>query len=172
MYAAIFTMGVGVGGVITLQETVWADYFGRLTLGAVRSVGRPFTIVFSAGGPVLAALAYDLRQSYEVAFLVFIASYLLAAVMILLTPTPRPPATSTAQPSPPMPLVPAVVPVAPLASLASVSSSPLPAAGDLPVQGSGPGVAWRRPAPRDYMRPREPARPRDYMQREPGSEQR
>jgi MFS family permease len=97
MYAAIFTMGVGVGGVITLQETVWADYFGRITLGTVRSVGRPFTIVSSAGGPVLAGLAYDLNNSYQVAFMVFIA--LRSRSLILLTPTPRAPGRAQARPA-------------------------------------------------------------------------
>jgi len=91
MYGAIFLFGVGVGGVITIQETVWADYYGRLTLGTVRSIGRPFTIVFSAGGPVFAGLAYDLNGSYAVAFLVFIGAYILAAISILVTPSPKTP---------------------------------------------------------------------------------
>jgi cyanate permease len=95
MFAAIFLLGIGVGGVMTVQETVWADYYGRLTLGTVRSIGRTFTIVFSAGGPVFAALAFDLRGSYEVAFLVFVATYALAAVLVLATPAPRHPGTGT-----------------------------------------------------------------------------
>ena len=91
MYGAILFFGVGIGGVVTIQETVWADYFGRLTLASVRSIGRTFTIVFSAGGPVLAGLAYDLRDSYDSAFLVFIVAYVVATVMVLMTPMPRHP---------------------------------------------------------------------------------
>lgn len=91
---AIFIFGVGVGGTLTVQETVWADYYGRRTIGTVRSVGRPFTIVFSAGGPVGAGLAYDLGGSYEVAFVVFVAAYLIAAVLVLFTPEPRHPRAS------------------------------------------------------------------------------
>ena len=91
MFAAIFVLGIGVGGVMTIQETVWADYYGRLTLGTVRSIGSTFTIVFSAGGPVFAALAFDLRGSYEVAFLAFVGTYVLAAVLVLATPIPRHP---------------------------------------------------------------------------------
>ncbi len=87
--AAIFIFGVGVGGTLTVQETVWADYYGRKTLGTVRSIGRPFTIVSSAGGPVLAGMAYDLGGSYEVAFSVFVVAYLGAAALILFTPEPR-----------------------------------------------------------------------------------
>ena len=94
MYVAIFTLGLAIGGVVTVQEVVWANYFGRLTLGTVRSIGRPFTIVSSAGGPVFAGAAYDLGGSYQVAFVVFIATYLLAAVLILVTPHPQPPASA------------------------------------------------------------------------------
>jgi hypothetical protein len=36
-------------------------------------------------------LAYDLRGSYELAFLVFVGSYACAAVLVLLTPFPRHP---------------------------------------------------------------------------------
>jgi MFS family permease len=95
MYVAIFVLGVGIGGVVTVQETVWADYYGRLTLGTVRSIGRPFTIVFSAGGPVFASLAFDLRNSYELAFVLFVGAYVIAALLILVTPAPRKPSVST-----------------------------------------------------------------------------
>lgn len=89
--ASIFVFGIGVAGTLTVQETVWADYYGRKTLGVVRSIGRPFTVIFSAGGPVAAGLAYDMGGSYEVAFVLFIAAYLLAAVLVLFTPEPRHP---------------------------------------------------------------------------------
>jgi sugar phosphate permease len=88
---AIFIFGIGNGGMLTVQETVWADYYGRLTLGTVRSVGRPFTIIFSAGGPVFAGAAYDLGGSYEFAFAVFIAASIAAVALILVTPEPRKP---------------------------------------------------------------------------------
>jgi sugar phosphate permease len=108
MYAAILTFGVGVGGVITVQEVVWADYYGRLTLGTVRSIGRPFTIVSSAGGPVFAGLAYDIGGSYDLAFISFIVAYVIAAVLILITPTPRPPVDATIEEI--RPIAPAPVP--------------------------------------------------------------
>lgn len=88
MYAAILVFGLGIGGVVTVQEVVWANFFGRLSLGTVRSVGRPFGIVTSAAGPVFAGAAYDLRSSYELAFLVFIAANIIACLLILATPRP------------------------------------------------------------------------------------
>jgi MFS family permease len=89
MYASILVFGLGIGGVVTVQEVVWANFFGRLTLGTVRSVGRPFGIITSAAGPVFAGVAYDLRGSYEVAFVVFIAANLVAAALILAIPKPH-----------------------------------------------------------------------------------
>ncbi len=103
MFGAIFVLGIGIGGVITVQEVVWANYFGRLTLGTVRSIGRPFTIVTSAGGPVLAGAAYDIGGSYTVAFIVFVITYVIAAGLILVTPQPRPPAGSEV-PAEPVPV--------------------------------------------------------------------
>jgi hypothetical protein len=155
--------------VVTLQETVWADYFGRLTIATVRSIGRPFTIVSSAGGPVLAAVAYDVTGSYTGAFVVFIVAYVLAAVMILFTPTPRR-------------LVPAT-------SLPQVRSSVL-GSGFMPLSGASPSkpMDWLPPrralngysaivgdeptsrardrTPHDYMKAQlvePPATRRDYM---------
>jgi len=91
MFFAILVFGLGIGGVITVQELIWANYFGRLTLGTVRSLAQPFTIASSASGPVLAGVAYDLGGSYRPAFWFFAATYLAAAVLILFTPTPKPP---------------------------------------------------------------------------------
>jgi MFS family permease len=93
MYGAIFLFGIGVGGVVTVQEVVWADYFGRMTLGMVRSIGRPFTIVFSAGGPVFAGVAYDVSGDYQLPFTIFVATYFVAAVLVLVTPEPEPPSS-------------------------------------------------------------------------------
>ena len=98
---AIFLFGIGVGGVVTVQEVVWADYFGRITLGMVRSIGRPFSIVFSAGGPVFAGVAYDVAGDYEFAFTIFVATYFLAAILVLVTPEPEPPTEPPTEAPPP-----------------------------------------------------------------------
>lgn len=158
MYVAIFLFGIGVGGVITIQETVWADYFGRLTLGTVRAIGRPFTIVSSAGGPVFAGLAYDIGGSYELAFVLFIGAYVLAAVLILVTPEPRPPASALE-----------AAPVAlnghgpaPRAPEAWLPARPA-LNGRASREGGAPGINGHTSARRDYMDEARPARSRDYM---------
>jgi OFA family oxalate/formate antiporter-like MFS transporter len=93
-YLATFYFGVGIGGVITVNEVVWANYFGRRTLGTVRSIAMPFQIISSAGGPLLAGIAYDRTGSYQGAFLFFIATYLLATVLMALLRAPQPPRTA------------------------------------------------------------------------------
>jgi cyanate permease len=88
---ALAGYGLGIGGVIPLQETVWASYFGRTHLGKIRSVAMPFSIIFSAGGPLLAGTLYDRSGSYTNAFLLFVMFYVLGLILILLARPPRPP---------------------------------------------------------------------------------
>ena len=81
--------GIGVGSTITGQEVIWAHYFGRRHIGAVRSVAVPFTIIFNASGAWFAGAAWDVRGSYTEAFMLFAAFTILAMVLILLTSPPR-----------------------------------------------------------------------------------
>lgn len=81
--------GFGIGGTVPLQETVWASYFGRKHLGKIRSVAMPFSIIFSAGGPLLAGALYDRSGTYEAAFAIFSAFSVIGCVLILLARPPN-----------------------------------------------------------------------------------
>ncbi len=85
----LFTYGLGMGGTIPLQETVWASYFGRAHLGRIRAVAMPFTIIFSAMGPKFAANLYDRTGDYVIAFLVFASFWIAGAALVLLARPPR-----------------------------------------------------------------------------------
>jgi MFS family permease len=87
-------LGSGWGGLIPLQETTWASYFGRRYIGAVRSAGLPFSIGLGAASPLLAQLYYDNVGNYDGAFLIVAGSCTIAAILILLVkrPTVPPPA--------------------------------------------------------------------------------
>lgn len=87
--AALALWGLGIGGAIPLQETVWANYFGRQHLGSIRSIAMPFSIIFGAGGPLLAGLLYDGSGSYTLAFVLFSAFWLIGFVLILLARPPQ-----------------------------------------------------------------------------------
>lgn len=81
--------GFAVGGVLPLQETVWASYFGRAHLGSIRAVGMPFTIVFSASGPLLGGVLFERTGSYNSSFLVFATLSVVGVLALLLAKTPR-----------------------------------------------------------------------------------
>ena len=96
VYLGFFILGCGWGGLIPLQEVVWASFFGRRYLGAVRSAGMPFALVVSASGPLFTSAYYDRVGDYDGAFLTIAALSLLAAVLMLLVRRPAQPALEAA----------------------------------------------------------------------------
>ena len=88
-YAYGLFYGIGFGGVGLLEELLFANYFGRQSLGTIRGFTRPFQMVAGAGGPVFASLAYDLRGNYDIAFTGFLIAFVIAALLILLATPPQ-----------------------------------------------------------------------------------
>jgi MFS family permease len=86
---AFLFWGFGFGSVTPLSEFMWADYFGRRHLGAVRSASVPFTIAATSLGPLLIAFWFDSAGSYDGAFLAMAALYVACAAAILATREPR-----------------------------------------------------------------------------------
>jgi len=83
-----FVLGIGWGGMIPLQEVIWAGFFGRRYLGAVRSAAMPIALLLSAPAPWLTSWYYDLSGNYTGAIAVVAAINVLAAVLIVLIPAP------------------------------------------------------------------------------------
>jgi OFA family oxalate/formate antiporter-like MFS transporter len=83
VYLGFFVLGAGWGGLIPLQEVIWASFFGRRYLGAVRSAGLPFSLVLGAGGPLLTSVYYDAVGNYNGAFLAVAALNVIAAALML-----------------------------------------------------------------------------------------
>jgi MFS family permease len=50
LYIGFLLYGIGLGGGWVLQELIWANYFGRLSLGTVRGAGILVTHAFGAAG--------------------------------------------------------------------------------------------------------------------------
>ncbi len=84
-------VGAGIGGQIPLQESIWATYFGRRHIGAVRSAAMPLTMLFSAAGPLIVAWSYDRFGSYGGALYGVAAGWAIAAVVILFVQRPTHP---------------------------------------------------------------------------------
>ena len=97
---AYLAFGLGVGGNIPLQEVIWASYFGRRYLGAVRSVALPFSLALGAGGPLLVSYYFDVVGNYHGAFLVVGALSVLGGLLVLLVRSSGVP-QRPAEPSPP-----------------------------------------------------------------------
>ena len=64
LYAGFFLYGIGMGGTSILAEMIWANYFGRISLGTIRGMGSLLTSIFSAGGPPFFGILFDYTQSY------------------------------------------------------------------------------------------------------------
>ena len=87
--AALF--GFSLGGIVVLPSVVFADYFGRSSLGTIRGVTEPFVSLGQAVGAVLSGAIYDVTGSYHAAFLTFAA---LSALTILTLLVAKPPTRS------------------------------------------------------------------------------
>jgi len=85
-YLAFFMLGIGWGGVIPMQEVIWASYFGRRYLGAVRSAALPFALILGAGGPLAVGHYHDVVGNYDGAFIIVGCMSLLGGALILALP--------------------------------------------------------------------------------------
>ena len=86
-----FAMGSGMAGYVPVQEIMWATFFGRRHLGAVRSSAMPVALVLGASGPVLVAAYYDRIGSYDGVFVVLSGLVLASAVLVFFARNPARP---------------------------------------------------------------------------------
>lgn len=78
---AMALLGCGIGGNIPIGEMLWAEYFGRRYLGAVRGLGFPVSSGISAVTPVAIALYFDQIGSYDGAFYACAGLWALCALL-------------------------------------------------------------------------------------------
>lgn len=77
-----FYLGVVGGGLFTLQQVVFADYYGRESLGTIRGVVWPVQMLTNASGPLVAAIAYDITGDYVAVFASFGILILFASLAV------------------------------------------------------------------------------------------
>ena len=82
LWLAISTYGLGAAGVHVIQEVLWANYYGRLTLGLVRSLAFFFSFGFGSIGPVAMNIVFDELGSYRPAFIFISGLFTVAAILI------------------------------------------------------------------------------------------
>ncbi|MXZ90819.1 MAG: MFS transporter [Chloroflexi bacterium] len=85
MYATFGVMyGLTGGSLVVIGPLLWAAHFGRRHQGTIRGVMSPFYLIASVGGPLFAAFVYDQAGSYDAAWRVFAAYFLVSAVLVWL----------------------------------------------------------------------------------------
>ena len=73
----------------SLQETIWGSFFGRRHLGAVRSVGMPFSIIFGAIAVPGAALWGEMTGDLSAPFMATAVCWFIGAILVLFIPKPK-----------------------------------------------------------------------------------
>jgi MFS family permease len=86
------TYGIFFGSQVSLEQVVYADYFGRRAMGTIRGSFMPVQLSMNAAGPFLVGLWYDAAGSYTGAFTTFAVLFMVAALAIALASYPADPA--------------------------------------------------------------------------------
>ena len=87
LFALLF--GLNARGAGVLMQILIARYFGRGSFGAISSILDPFHKGGLGLGALFAGIAFDRAGSYQTVFAIFLASYLVAAVLIFSARRPR-----------------------------------------------------------------------------------
>lgn len=87
-YAFGICFGIATGILFTVMNVIWADYFGRDSIGAIRGMVSPAHMLSNSLGPLTAAASFDITGSYK---LIFIVSAILSAIGGTLTILARTP---------------------------------------------------------------------------------
>lgn len=82
-------MGTVGGAVLPLYQIIFADYYGRASLGAIRGIVWPVQMAANAMGPLSAAIAYDVMGNYFVIFAIFGVLNLVAGVCVWVAKPPH-----------------------------------------------------------------------------------
>ena len=70
-YIGFFLYGTGLAGSFVLREVIWANFFGRASLGTVRGLSMFFSNLFAASGAPFFGFLHDRTGSYDLSFTIF-----------------------------------------------------------------------------------------------------
>ncbi|HEX9661951.1 MAG TPA: MFS transporter, partial [Candidatus Binatia bacterium] len=60
LYAGFFLYGIGLGGNMVLPDILWANYYGRRSLGRIRGMGLFISHMLAAAGPPFFGFLFDI----------------------------------------------------------------------------------------------------------------
>jgi len=88
LYAGFFLYGIGLGGNMVLPDILWANYYGRRSLGRIRGMGLFISHMLAAAGPPFFGFLFDITGGYGLSIAIFGAILILSALLSLML---RPP---------------------------------------------------------------------------------
>ncbi len=88
LYIGFFLYGIGLGGNMVLPDILWANYFGRLSLGKIRGMGILISQVLAAIGPPFFGFLFDITGGYGLSFALFGIVLLISAILSLMLRQP------------------------------------------------------------------------------------
>ncbi len=71
-----------------MVQAIYADYYGRRSLGLIRGAFQPVQLGMNAAGPFVAGLWFDRTGSYQSSFTLFALIFLVAAAAVALASYP------------------------------------------------------------------------------------
>ena len=86
LYGAV--LGTGGGASMTTSAVIWANYFGRGHLGAIRGASQVGMVAFAAMGPLPFSLLLDIAGSYNSTFFLILILPVISATTALLAHPP------------------------------------------------------------------------------------
>jgi MFS family permease len=89
LFVSTVMFGLCVGIRMVVQTHIWADYYGRANLGALRGVTMPAQLLASAIGAPVVGYVYDITGSYAAAWWLLIAMLLGAFLIMMFALPPR-----------------------------------------------------------------------------------
>jgi MFS family permease len=89
VYTGFFLYGTGLAGSFLLREVIWANFFGRISLGTVRGLSLFFSHLFAASGAPFFGFLHDRMGSYNLSFIIFSCALFTCSLLILLAKPPR-----------------------------------------------------------------------------------
>ena len=100
MFTSMAVFGLGIGGMMFLQNFIWADYFGRESVGSIRGLVNPINLVVGGLGAPAAGYVRDIWGTYDPAWWAGVVLMVFAAILTLATPAPRKTVQEKAEPVP------------------------------------------------------------------------
>jgi MFS family permease len=85
------TIGFGQGLMMTSMVVIWPNYYGRAHLGIIRGAVTTGMVAFAALGPLPFGFLFDLRGSYVLPVVAFLALPIACGAAAFLAAPPKPP---------------------------------------------------------------------------------